>query len=99
MKRFNGSNKIMDLIKFPINGLDLSKFFSSKNEHNRKLYDLFAVCNHIGDSLSRGHYRSYVKYNPTEEWYNFDDAKVTKISEKEIITNDAYIFYTIEKEN
>ncbi|KAL0249308.1 hypothetical protein GEMRC1_004540 [Eukaryota sp. GEM-RC1] len=43
-----------------------------------KQYKLFGVVTHAGDGYS-GHYMSRV-YLPNDEYFNFDDAKVSKIS-------------------
>ena len=42
------------------------------------LYNLYAVINHHG-GMDFGHYFSYIKFNETEDWYEFNDSNVTKI--------------------
>lgn len=44
---------------------------------NNNQYELYAICNHIGESGS-GHYTAFCKNKG--EWYKFDDAYVTKES-------------------
>jgi len=54
------------------------------------LYDLKCIVTHKGRSADSGHYMSYVKItNPknsqVQEWYKFDDAIVTLVSEEEVM--------------
>ena len=61
----------------------------SDEEH---LYDLYAVCNHTG-GMSGGHYTAYCK-NPVDgTWFLFDDMRVEKINENQIITKAAYLLF------
>ena len=63
----------------------------SDEEH---LYDLYAVCNHTG-GMSGGHYTAYCKNPVDDSWWLFDDMRVEKINENQIITKAAYLlFYT-----
>jgi ubiquitin C-terminal hydrolase len=48
-------------IEYPVTGLDLSKYSIGYNSH-KYVYDLYAVCNHVG-GMSYGHYYVYIK-NP-----------------------------------
>eukprot|EP00940_MAST-03C_sp_MAST-3C-sp2_P000387 g387.t1 len=59
-------------------------------------YDLVAVSNHIG-SIRGGHYTADCFNSEKRAWYHFDDARVSRISEKSGKINErtAYIlFYT-----
>ena len=63
-------DKIKQLVKYPINGLDLSKYRNSNSVfnsdgQNEAVYDLYAVVNHIGDSFN-GHYTAFAR--------SFDDS-------------------------
>ena len=91
LKRFtNNGNKIVKLIDFPIDNLDLTKYCVGYDK-KKSIFSLVGVCNHIG-TLNSGHYYSYCKQN--DEWYNFDDTSVSKINKNDIITNNAYcLFY------
>lgn len=44
------------------------------------VYDLYALCNHKGNSLLSGHYTAQVKNILTGKWSQFDDARVTPIA-------------------
>jgi ubiquitin C-terminal hydrolase len=46
-------------IEYPVTGLDLSKYSIGYNSH-KYVYDLYAVCNHVG-GMSYGHYYVYIK--------------------------------------
>ena len=58
-------------------------------------YDLFAVVNHIG-TLNSGHYTAVAKNYVDNEWYEFNDHQVTKVSKHDsskIISKDAYVLF------
>jgi ubiquitin carboxyl-terminal hydrolase 8 len=85
--------KINTPVIFPLQNLDMSKFFSGFKKNSLK-YNLYAVANHFGNP-SGGHYTAYRK-NPNNKWYSFNDGMVEEITELErtIITNGAYcLFY------
>lgn len=88
---FDGKRKRQDLINFPLANLDLSKYVSGYNA-NSYVYDLYAVCNHMGGPLG-GHYNAFVK--TFNQWTLFDDTHVKRnITESKIITPKAYcLFY------
>lgn len=72
------------------------------NEKESSLYDLYAVCYHQGDTLETGHYTAACKNPYDQQWYKFDDQKVSKVQsnniENEIINNDAYILFYQRKD-
>ena len=55
-------------------------------------YDLYAVCNHLGN-MQGGHYTAFCKSPVDGRWFSYDDMKVTEISEKDVQTSDAYILF------
>lgn len=55
-------------------------------------YDLYAVCNHLGNMQS-GHYTAFCKSPVDGRWFSFDDMKVTEMAEKDVQTSDAYILF------
>ncbi|XP_033115051.1 ubiquitin carboxyl-terminal hydrolase 31-like [Anneissia japonica] len=82
------------------NTLNTLTSWSPWRQHRRRsmqysdsnVYDLYAVCNHMG-TLSGGHYTAFCK-NPTDnQWYNFDDTKVTPVQDDKVITKAAYILF------
>ena len=61
--------------------------------------DLFAINNHTNFSnygfngISFGHYYSYCKNYTNSKWYNYDDANVSEVDEKDLITKHAYMLF------
>lgn len=97
LKRFDASNgknikKRQTHVTFPIENLNLSKYSIGYNKESN-IYDLYGVCNHSGNVLG-GHYTGYVK-NANGSWYEFNDTRVTLITNPQIIVSPkAYcLFY------
>ena len=94
LKRFSpdGSQKINNVIQFPLVDLNLSKYVKGYNPNNY-VYDLFGVCNHMG-SVSGGHYTSFVK-NVAGQWIHYNDSIVELVPDPNIIISPmAYcLFY------
>jgi ubiquitin C-terminal hydrolase len=61
LKRFSpdGTRKMGNLITFPIQNLDLSKYVVGYKK-NTYVYDLYGICNHMGGTQG-GHYTSFIK--------------------------------------
>ena len=100
LKRFNSPNsnmrfmggKINNLIKFPLNNLNLSNISSDIKEIKDK-YNLYATVNHFGN-LGGGHYVANCKNNLDGKWYHFNDESVNYIDDNsEIIDASAYILF------
>ena len=81
--------KITTYIDTPIDNIDLSKYVYSYDKENK--YQLFAICNHIGN-IYGGHYYAYIK-NANNKWYEFNDTSVKEISENNIVTRNGYCFF------
>ena len=99
LKRFSadGRHKIHDLIDFPLDNLDVSKYVSGYNANQYK-YDLYGVCNHSGGPMG-GHYTAFVK-DSMGQWLHFNDSNLDKISSKcQIITPKAYCLFYRKKNN
>jgi len=94
LKRFSpdGSEKINNTIHFPLENLDLSKYVKGYNK-NSYVYDLFGVCNHMGN-VSGGHYTAFVK-NVSGKWFHYNDNIVELVPDPNIIISPmAYcLFY------
>ena len=94
LKRFspNGSQKINNTIQFPLENLNLSKYVKGYNP-NSYVYDLFGVCNHMGN-VSGGHYTAFVK-NVSGQWIHYNDNNVEIVEDPNIIVSPmAYcLFY------
>ena len=88
----DGTNKRNDLVNFPLDNLDLSKYVCGYKPKSYN-YELYAICNHSG-GVFRGHYTAFIK-NYTGNWFLFNDNNIQKVPEpSSIITPMAYcLFY------
>ena len=99
LNRFSidGMKRINNLIDFPINDLNLSKYVCGYNEKSY-VYDLFGVCNHFG-SVSGGHYSAFVK-NYKNEWIHYDDEHNEVVNDlSKIVSSNAYCLFYRKKNN
>jgi hypothetical protein len=88
-------------IIFSYRDLDMSKYLLNPNEteSSTNVYDLCAVINHHGHSLSIGHYTTFARtHNSVDsskqelDWRLFDDQHVMPVrNEKQIVSQDAYV--------
>lgn len=96
IKRFHPMDhrKRPELVQFPLEGLDLSKYVSGYHPQ-KYVYDLFGVCNHLGGVMG-GHYTAFVK-NSAQEWIHFNDTSHQMVeSPEDVVTPMAYcLFYRI----
>lgn len=94
LKRFSpdGSQKINNVIDFPLENLDLTKYVRGYNSESYK-YDLFGVCNHMG-GVSGGHYTAFVK-NATNQWVHYNDSNIEIVENPNLVVSSmAYcLFY------
>jgi ubiquitin carboxyl-terminal hydrolase 8 len=91
LKRFKETlKKNRSYIDFP-QELDLSSFVIGY-EKLSFIYSLYGICNHFGNSLTSGHYTSYIK-NLNNSWYEFNDNSVIEIDRNCIVTPNAYVLF------
>ncbi|KAJ7620961.1 hypothetical protein FB45DRAFT_927988 [Roridomyces roridus] len=57
-------------------------------------YDLFAVINHEGQ-INNGHYTNYARFE--DEWYRFDDDKVTHATLSACLNSKAYMCFYVKR--
>jgi ubiquitin C-terminal hydrolase len=69
------------------------------------LYDLYGIVNHLGATLSSGHYISDCYNEENNSWYNFNDTTVTKIVcdddealKKRLCSGDNYVLFYKRKD-
>ena len=89
----NRRRKVETRVVFPLKDLDVSEFVHEDAKNGEQFrYDLVAVCNHFG-TADYGHYAAFCKDNNDGEdkWYRYDDELVTRMSEDEVVTADAYM--------
>mmetsp|Transcript_17960 Transcript_17960/g.28371 ORF Transcript_17960/g.28371 Transcript_17960/m.28371 type:complete len:1182 (+) Transcript_17960:107-3652(+) len=97
LKRFsytrNWRDRINTLVRFPIDGLDLSPFLKSDDHQKDAIYDLFGISNHMG-GMGGGHYTSYAKNMDNHQWYYLDDSRTSKVVNLEgMVSSSAYVLY------
>lgn len=103
LKRFssieNYIDKIDTLVNFPIHKLSLSDYILS-GIHNNNFskqsyeYELYAIANHLSCIPTGGHYTAFVQSeNAKEVWIICNDSILNCCTEKDIITNDAYLLF------
>ncbi|GAA6017044.1 hypothetical protein JCM11491_006140 [Sporobolomyces phaffii] len=57
------------------------------------LYDLYAVSNHFG-GLGGGHYTAFAKNPDNNKWYDFDDSRVSPLSDPtRAVSSSAYLLF------
>jgi ubiquitin C-terminal hydrolase len=86
-------SKKTDLVDFPIETLDLSKYVVGYNAR-KYIYDLYGIVNHIGD-VHGGHYTAFV-LGPGQEkkWYHCNDDRIEIVQDpRQMITPMAYVFF------
>ena len=83
-------------IKFPTNKINLEPYLTNTDNYEKnKIYDLYAVVNHIGN-LSGGHYYSIIEQN--NKWIKYNDSEVSDFS-RTFDTQEAYILiYKLKQE-
>ncbi len=87
----NGKNDT--LVSYPLEGLNLKDFIVGPD--NDAVYDLFAISQHFGN-LSSGHYTALCKNQ--SKWFDFDDECVSRIEEKKVLNNSAYLLFYRRRE-
>ncbi|KAL4474713.1 hypothetical protein ABPG72_002306 [Tetrahymena utriculariae] len=87
----SGGKKINDLIDFPIENLDMTKYVLGSNG-KPQIYDLFAVSQHYG-SMGGGHYTACAQNFLNKRWYNFNDSHVSQSSAEQAVCGAAYVLF------
>lgn len=97
----SGSAKIEGHVKFE-EMFDLAPFLTEdlkKTQKGGTFCRLFAVIVHAGANSHSGHYIAYIKNQAKgagKEWWKMDDARVTRVTEEEVKSAEAYmLFYRI----
>ncbi|GMM54949.1 putative ubiquitin-specific protease [Maudiozyma humilis] len=102
LKRFESSrsfsDKITDVVRFPIVSLDMSPHVVDQTDVRGYTYDLIAVDNHYG-GIGGGHYTAYVKNPQDNKWYYFNDARVTRAVPEDSISGAAYLLFYQRRAN
>ncbi|VDO00286.1 unnamed protein product [Rodentolepis nana] len=56
------------------------------------IYELVAVCSHKG-SIETGHITAYCRNLFTQQWWNYNDLKVQKVSSDQVVQPGAYLLF------
>lgn len=81
------------------NGWSPFKKTRNKSNSNDNLYDLYGICYHHGSDIETGHYTAACRNPYDNQWYLYDDAKVTNLSKQTddfssmLVNNSAYILF------
>jgi len=89
-KKYYNSYKNNVLVKYPIEGLDLTNVVIGPKDEEKYIYNLYAISSHSG-STSGGHYTAYVKNDG--RWYDCNDSFVSEVSESSIVSSSAYLLF------
>jgi ubiquitin carboxyl-terminal hydrolase 4/11/15 len=60
-------------------------------------YSLYGVVHHLG-AMSSGHYVSSIKDRKTGQWHCFNDNIIVPTSEKEVVSESAYILFYVRND-
>eukprot|EP00299_Pterocystis_sp_00344_P013891 c684_g1_i2.p1 GENE.c684_g1_i2~~c684_g1_i2.p1 ORF type:complete len:537 (+),score=104.39 c684_g1_i2:51-1613(+) len=79
LKRFSAHHSYSDKVQTPITfpkTLDLSNFVALTDGSSSCYYECFGVSNHIGSTVSSGHYTAHCLHPTQKRWYLYDDSRV-----------------------
>uniref|UniRef100_A0A914LGB6 Ubiquitin carboxyl-terminal hydrolase n=1 Tax=Meloidogyne incognita TaxID=6306 RepID=A0A914LGB6_MELIC len=103
LKRFrhegNYNTKLRTKITFSLYDLDMDQFVRSEEtkdgEENNlsNCYDLSGLISHRGQNIEYGHYVAYCRNSSDGDWYEFDDAQVTRVSPQEVASQEPYVLF------
>ncbi len=100
LKRFSSSlssysrAKITTDVSFPIDGLDVTAL--NEGGQGPGVYDLVAVSCHTG-SLGGGHYTAYCRAGPGMQWYDYNDSRVSPVSQSSVRGGSAYLLFYLRR--
>ncbi|EPS68125.1 hypothetical protein M569_06655 [Genlisea aurea] len=91
-ERTSETTKLNAFVDFPVEDFDLSNFIAARNDDGRLTsYELYGIINHYGNA-GGGHYTAFIK-GKKENWYGFDDAKVSCLGDYGMVTPAAYVLF------
>jgi ubiquitin C-terminal hydrolase len=89
-----GPVKVTIPVEIPLDNFNMSEFVNGY-KRDSYIYELYAVCNHHGNSSGGGHYTATIR-TADNQWYNFNDENVKQIEIRsdKITSNTPYcLFY------
>eukprot|EP00210_Caulerpa_lentillifera_P000263 g256.t1 len=84
--------KLTQMVHFPLEGLNLNRYYAPIGGNDDSIYDLFGVCHHYGYGPKVGHYTSTVK-SPDGKWVKFNDTWSVEAETRTIVNPDAYLLF------
>uniref|UniRef100_A0A914QPM6 ubiquitinyl hydrolase 1 n=1 Tax=Panagrolaimus davidi TaxID=227884 RepID=A0A914QPM6_9BILA len=103
LKRFRHeytyNTKVGTRVVFPLCDLDMKPFMlksaleQAEQEDKSTLYDLVAFVSHRGAGVEFGHYVAYCYNSIDGNWYEYDDASVTRVDEADVLSREAYVLF------
>ncbi|WWC72251.1 uncharacterized protein I206_106213 [Kwoniella pini CBS 10737] len=85
-----GEKKVAQSLK--MNGSSLEEIGLGEQEGEEMIYDLYAVDNHFG-GMGGGHYTAFCRNRVDDQWYNYDDSRVSKADVDSIQSRAAYLLF------
>lgn len=88
--------KVTTQVDFPLEGLQLQRYFSAPEIARTIGYRLVGAVNHYG-SLESGHYTAFCRSpllqmrDERPVWFKFDDERVTEMRPADVVSPAAYI--------
>lgn len=106
-KSYQNATKTFSIFRYPnilmihLKRFNYNSLFGSKLNNHVELinelklddnkYQLKAVINHQGSSLSSGHYTCYTRYE--NQWYECNDSNTNKVELSEVLSSQAYVLF------
>ncbi|XP_077369677.1 ubiquitin carboxyl-terminal hydrolase 21 [Festucalex cinctus] len=81
-------SKSTTYVSFPLTNLDLGPY--GPVDCGEVLYDLYAICNHVG-TVNMGHYTACC--SDENGWCYYNDSSVSAVSESQLQSNQAYVLF------
>ena len=92
MKRFCFHEE--DLKKVDTKVTEFMEFdFSEYTKNENDIYELDSIIVHHGINLEKGHYTCYGYNQDSEEWYHFNDSKVTFLYGEDVLEQQPYLLF------
>ncbi|KAI9980753.1 hypothetical protein PInf_010072 [Phytophthora infestans] len=90
-------DKISTLVEFPVQELDLAEFVVGPDSGSARLYDLYAVSEHMG-GLGGGHYTAVAKNPVNRRWFDFNDSHTSATTAQDAVSAKAYVLFYIRRD-
>ncbi|WWC64842.1 uncharacterized protein I303_107456 [Kwoniella dejecticola CBS 10117] len=91
-----GEKKVAESLK--MSGSALEEFGMGEEEGENMIYDLYAVDNHFG-GMGGGHYTAFCRNRVDDQWYNYDDSRVSKADVQSVQSRAAYLLFYRRRTN